>query len=376
MRRGAGAGSFALAMMTAIAAAPAKGQVGEVATLPDQAQTAVPSAVATPLPVPPGPAIVLPTAPPSPAAARPRAAATPIPHASTSPSSAGAADPSRANRPSLIEALPAPSPTPAATATPTPPAGPARSPTPPVPLATPSPAAPAVPRTVSAPAAGAPGSVLDYWPVALGALAVALFGFGWVARRRRREAEVEEDDLPVEGTPEAAVSPVPVVRARLALAFRPLRAGLNLLSATSENEIVVSNVGDAPAEDIRVVTQLVSAHVGQDAELAALYSSPIGRPTVPAFSLQPGEQRVLTSIAALPREAIRPLTAAGLPMFVPIVAVNLTYATADVVGQLAQAFAIGVERVDSPKLAPFWLDAAPRTFDQVAARPHAAALER
>ena len=210
--------------------------------------------------------------------------------------------------------------------------------------------------------------------MALGALALALVALAWVRLGRRRAAEGEEEDLPPEETPTA--SPRPVARARLALAFRPLRAGLNLLSATSENEIVITNTGDAAAEDIRVLTRLVSAHAGQDAELAALYAAPIGRPTVPAFSLRPGEQRVLTSVAALPRDAIRSLSAAGRPMFVPIVAVNLTYATADLVGQLAQAFAIGVERVDSAKLAPFWLDAPPRTFDQVAARPHAAALER
>lgn len=175
------------------------------------------------------------------------------------------------------------------------------------------------------------------------------------------------DEVP----PPAAASVSP--RARLAIEFRPKRAGLNLLSATSENEISLTNIGDASADDIRVQVVLLSAHSGQDAELAELYAAPIQRPVVPAFALAPGETRTVTAVAALPRDSIRSLTAAGRPMFVPIVAVNVIYAGG---GQLAQAFAVGIERVDSAKLAPFWLDAPSRTYDQVAARPHAAALER
>ena len=151
-------------------------------------------------------------------------------------------------------------------------------------------------------------------------------------------------------------------RARLEIAFRPIRAGINLLSATSENEIVVTNTGDAAADDIRMLVRLFSAHGSQDAELADFYDQPIARPSVPAFSLEPGERRTLTSVAALPRDAIRPLTAGGRPMFVPVAAVNLAYTTLGAPAQFAQAFAIGIERVDSPKLAPFWLDTPPKGY--------------
>lgn len=205
------------------------------------------------------------------------------------------------------------------------------------------------------------------WPVVLGIVAVALLALGWVfLRRRAARAEPVVEPAPI---PAAA-------RARLAMTFRPIRAGLNLLSAISENEVVIANTGDAPAENIRVLTQLASAHTGQDDDLAGIYAAPIGRPSVPAFALAPGEERAIISIAALPRDAIRTLTAAGRPMFVPLVAVNILYTTGGIEGQLAQAFAVGVERVDSAKLAPFWLDVPPRTVDQVAARPHAAAVER
>jgi hypothetical protein len=44
-------------------------------------------------------------------------------------------------------------------------------------------------------------------------------------------------------------------------------------------------------------------------------------------------------------------------------------------GQTAQSFAVGIERVDSPKLAPFWLDQPPRTVTEVGARAHGEAIE-
>lgn len=211
-------------------------------------------------------------------------------------------------------------------------------------------------------------------------MAAALAGL-WRRRRRADPAQFAGEDEAVDGavngamdaaTAEAATTP----RARLSIGFRPLRAGVNLLSATSENEVVLTNDGDAPAEDVRVQLRLVSAHGGQDADLAGFYAAPIARPAVPAFTLAPGETRALSAIAALPRDAIHVLTAAGRPMFVPIVAVNVGYATGAATQQVAQAFAVGIERVDSAKLAPFWLDTPPRTYEQVAARPHAAALER
>lgn len=166
-------------------------------------------------------------------------------------------------------------------------------------------------------------------------------------------------------------------RARLAFELRPIRAGLNMLSATVECEIVVTNAGDAPADTVRVGIRLLGAHAGQDVELDAIRRAPIGRPAAPPFALAPGETRRVRAVAVLPLAEIRSITAAGRPMFVPVVAVNLLYGSGDGgEGQTAHAFAVGVERVDSRKLAPFWLDVPPRTSDQVGARAHGAAFTR
>lgn len=180
--------------------------------------------------------------------------------------------------------------------------------------------------------------------------------------------------------PRAATPPASVTqtasRARLTVELRPLRAGLNMLSAATESELVVTNTGDAPAAAIRVAVGLFTAHTGQDADLAAFNAGPIPRPVTPPFALAPGETRTIRAVAATPRDAIRTMTAAGRPMFVPIVAANLLYASGEAEGQSARAWAIGIERVDSAKLAPFWLDGPAKMFAGVAARPHAVALER
>ncbi|MBD8734583.1 hypothetical protein [Sphingomonas sp. CFBP 13706] len=164
-------------------------------------------------------------------------------------------------------------------------------------------------------------------------------------------------------------------RARLSVELRPLRAGLNLLSATAECELVVTNVGAGVAEAIRVQAVLLSAHAGQDADLTAVNAGQVARPATAPFTLAPGESRTIRTVSAMSREAIHSMTAADRPMFVPIVAVNIRYASGAIAGQTARAWAIGVERVDSAKLAPFWLDIPARMYDGIAARPHAPAIE-
>ncbi|MGC5796900.1 hypothetical protein [Sphingomonas sp. NFX23] len=178
--------------------------------------------------------------------------------------------------------------------------------------------------------------------------------------------------------PKGKVPPTPPVaaRARLTCELRPLRAGLNLLSATVECELVVTNTGTASAEAIRTGVALLTAHADQDQDLAQFNAAPVVRPVAPPFALAPGETRTIRTVTAIAREAIRTMTAANRPMFVPVVATNIVYVTANDEAQFARAWVVGVERVDSPKLAPFWLDAPARMYSTVAARPHAAIFER
>ncbi len=178
--------------------------------------------------------------------------------------------------------------------------------------------------------------------------------------------------------PRGKAPPTPPVaaRARLTCELRRLRAGLNLLSATVECELVVTNTGTASAEAIRTGVALLTAHADQDQDLAQFNAAPVVRPVAPPFALAPGETRTIRTVTAIARDAIRTMTAANRPMFVPVVATNILYVTAGDEAQTARAWVVGIERVDSAKLAPFWLDAPARMYTTVAARPHAVTFDR
>ena len=322
-------------------------------SLPSSRPTPLPTAVPTAVPTSALPALV--TSPDPRSSPTPRATPTPKP----SPTRA-AREPTAAASPT-----PTPNPTPDATQTPSPP-----------PVLTQAPAAVA---TTSVATAAAPPAVVSSssppgggWPW-WGTLAIGLAGAAVVAavalRRRSREnlAEPLHDEPGVSAVPPDPPGP-PSSSNRLALSLRPLRAGLNLLSATVEAELTVTNAGGGPAADIRIAASLLSASRTQDADLAAAFAQPVIRPATPPFALASGESRTIRIVAALARNAIEPLTAAGRPMMVPIVALNCRYRIDDTDAQTTQAFAVGVERVDSAKLAPFWLDGQPRMHDQVAAR--------
>jgi len=177
-------------------------------------------------------------------------------------------------------------------------------------------------------------------------------------------------------SPAPVSSVAPADRARLALDLLPRRAGLNLLSATVEAELVVRNTGMHAATGIRIGCALIGAAAGQETTTAALFAAPVARPATPPFGLQPGEERRLRIVAALPRGEIDPLAVGGRAMFVPVVTVNALYDTDGGGGQTARAFAVGVERVDSAKLAPLWLDQPPRMFDGLAVRGYGTAIDR
>ncbi len=325
---------------------------------------------------------------------------------------------SRASAPT--EAAPVTTPAPQPAPTPTPVTDAAPQPTAPT---TTSPSATTPQSTVSAPQTG---NAMPLW-LSLTAIVVVL-GALWALRRKPRGSRSDriEPEAYVEPTPErvatplvasepiapepaappiaavpkapavgASVAPVAAIpeaapkflepraktppaapRARLTCELRPLRAGLNLLSATVECELVVTNTGTVSADAIRAGVALLTAHADQDQDLAQFNAAPVVRPVAPPFVLAPGETRTIRTVTAIAREAIRTMTAANRPMFVPVVAANILYATAGDDAQTARAWVVGIERTDSAKLAPFWLDGPAKMFTTVAAKPHAAIFER
>ncbi|MEK9209808.1 hypothetical protein, partial [Sphingomonas sp. 2378] len=238
----------------------------------------------------------------------------------------------------------------------------------------------------AAPESGEAERDLPFWPLLIGTGLAALAIGLWLGRRSRRPqalpaptiAPVPPPAEPVDERPAvprapqpapaqpAAAPALPPEPSFLAVEARPLRVGLNMLSATIEAEVTVHNTGATPIGRVAVDLRLLSAHAGLDAQLIELARQPQGRPIVPPFALGAGESRTVRGVTALPREAIHVIDAAGRPMFVPVLAA----AAHTDWGVSRCAYAVGLERVDSTKLSPIWLDQPGRMFDQVAARPH------
>ncbi|MEH3036541.1 MAG: hypothetical protein PGN23_08655 [Sphingomonas adhaesiva] len=334
--------------------------VATATTLPPEAGAVPPPISVAPVLPTPAPTVAVPAATPR-AVPGPRPTATPTPRAAETPRPA---ETPRARPTVAVTPTPSPSPTPVEVPSPTP------TPVATVPVAVPTPAP--IP-----PAAEEPRANTWLFPGAL-VLVLAVVAGVSLARRRKRadDVPVEEEVVPIA----PPVSPPPAVavepRAWLAFELRPRRAGVNLLTATLDAQLTVRNEGDAVADDVRIEIRLLSARDGQDDELAAVFAEPGGRPAAAPFALAPGEERVVDVLATLSREAINVLSAGGRPMFVPVAAVSVRYASGAVRGQTAGAFAIGVEREGAAKLLPFWLDGPGRMFDSVAARPHGATVRR
>jgi hypothetical protein len=404
-----------LATMTMLASAsPAMAQTEQAAPVRGLEGLANPAPqTSTTIPIPAAPTIVLPTVTPTPRRApRTRTTATPVAERPAASEPREAAPRTRASDtetrpPATVEATPAAAPTPDPVPTPEPALSTEATPQTDTPIATPT---PSPQPTLTAPETG---RAMPLW-LSLAVVVVVLAAL-WALRRKprnRRPDRIERETViepvaepaapPAEpvvaptapvataAIPATAVAapkfleprakapppPPPAPRARVTCDLRPLRAGLNLLSATVECELVVTNTGNAPAEAIRTGVALLTAHAAQDTDLAQFNAAPIGRPATPPFALAPGETRTIRTVVAIAREAIQTMTAANRPMFVPVVATNILYVTAGDEAQTARAWVIGIERVDSAKLAPFWLDAPPRMYTTVAARPHAATFER
>jgi hypothetical protein len=149
-----------------------------------------------------------------------------------------------------------------------------------------------------------------------------------------------------------------------------------MVTAVADCEVTVANEGGAPAETVRAALTLLAAHAGQQAEIAEANAEPITRSVVPAFTLEPGETRTFRGVASANLAGLATMRAGGRDMLVPLVLLNIQHRDAHgVEHRISQSFVVGIERVDSPKLAPFWTDTI-RMVEQVAARPSGAPERR
>jgi hypothetical protein len=183
--------------------------------------------------------------------------------------------------------------------------------------------------------------------------------------------------------PQAASKPKPandglVVSSRLKpqlnVEFHPDRIVVTEQDVLLQFDIVLANVGSAPARDVLVEGRLFTAHVGQDREIAEFFHNPAtdgDRMT----SIAPLGRVSLKSVARLPLDQINHFEAAGRKLFVPLVGFNVLYRAGSDESQASASFLVGRGGEDDEKLAPFRIDLGPRVFRGLSARAHSIGLQ-
>ena len=183
--------------------------------------------------------------------------------------------------------------------------------------------------------------------------------------------------------PQAASKPKPVndglivssrLKPQLNVEFHPDRIVVTEQDVQLQFDIVLANVGSAPARDVLVEGRLFTAHVGQDREIADFFHNPTtdgDRMT----SIAPLGRVSLKSVARLPLDQIHHFEAAGRKMFVPLIGFNVLYRSGAGESQASASFLVGRGGEDDEKLAPFRIDLGPRVFRGLSSRAHSLGLQ-
>lgn len=164
------------------------------------------------------------------------------------------------------------------------------------------------------------------------------------------------------------------LKPQLNVEFFPDRVAVSEQDVMLQFEIVISNVGSAPARDVLVEGRLFTAHVGQDQEIAAFFQNPATEGDRMA-SIAPLGRISLKSVARLPIDEVHKFEAGGRKMFVPMIGFNILYRFGAANGQASASFLVGRGNEQDEKLAPFRIDLGPRLFRGLSSRAHSIGLQ-
>jgi hypothetical protein len=164
------------------------------------------------------------------------------------------------------------------------------------------------------------------------------------------------------------------LKPQLNVEFHPDRVVVTEQDVLLQFDIVLANVGSAPARDVLVEGRLFTAHVGQDREIAEFFHNPASEGDR-MTSIAPLGRISLKSVARLPLDQIHRFTAGGREMFVPLVGFNIIYRAGSAESQASASFLVGRGSEEDEKLAPFRIDLGPRIFRGLSARAHSLGLQ-
>ncbi len=244
------------------------------------------------------------------------------------------------------------------------------------------------------------------WPWLAAALALVAGGAYLVRGRRQQRARYgnfdrlafagPEPDVPASPTPvpapraahpmPPATAPAPArapatdglvtatrLKPNLQLEFSPDRAVVTATEVLLQFDVVIINNGSAPARDVLAEAILVSAHAGQDADIAAFFQKAAGTGDRMA-TIPPLGRVALKSAVRLPIDRLHIFEMEGRRLFVPLVAFTLRYRHGAGEGQAGASYLVGRGTDTDEKLAPFRIDLGPRIFRGLSARPHSMGL--
>ncbi len=139
-------------------------------------------------------------------------------------------------------------------------------------------------------------------------------------------------------------------------------------------EIVISNVGSAPARDVLVEGHLFTAHVGQDRDIATFFQNPTASDDRMTL-IAPLGRVSLKSVARLPLDEVNQFEAGGRKLFVPLIGFNILYRFGGNEGQASASFLVGRGSEEDEKLAPFRIDQGPKIFRGLSSRAHSIGMQ-
>ncbi len=202
-----------------------------------------------------------------------------------------------------------------------------------------------------------------------------------------RRAAPRPDPVPARGQAGPSPRPDPVakpaddglivssrLKPQLNVEFSPERVVVTEQEVLVQFDVVLANVGSAPARDVLVEGRLFTAHIGQDQEIASFFHNPTtdgDRMT----TIAPLGRISLKSVARLPLDEVHRFEAAGRKLFVPLMGFNILYRAGSSESQASASFLVGRGNEQDEKLAPFRIDQGPRSFRGLSARAHSIGLQ-
>jgi hypothetical protein len=200
-------------------------------------------------------------------------------------------------------------------------------------------------------------------------------------RRGRTEVPVETTPAATAVAPPRPPRPAPAPpkpfpegpRPWVELEFAPERAVTTESDASVHYQLLVRNVGDEVARNVRIEVQMFNVGVDQDREINAFFAKPVEkRQGAPYLHIPPKGQTGFQSAVTMPRSNWRAITVQGRSLFIPMVAFNIVYEWGDGhQGQTGMSYVVGTQpKEPSEKMGAIRVDLGPRIWRSLGQRPN------